>query len=149
MQYHFVRLHDRFRPIAVAVFTKASELADAAGLKLIVVSSYRDPRQQMSLFRQGREPGADGAWTKVGKTITNAMPHQTPHCMTVRGRPAACAIDFALLLDGQYLPDADERWSIIGDAVQSQAHLTAEWGGKWRMRDMGHVELLGWRRLPR
>lgn len=144
---HLNNLDPEFKPLAEQVLAHVSHFCKLLGCTWYIASSYRTPEEQWDLYKKGRKKvGVD--WVRIpGKrVVTNATPGKTPHCLHRDGKPAACAIDIALVEDGAWLPDDDPRWCIVGMAVSLTGHEKLTWGGMWRsLRDMPHVELIGWR----
>lgn len=61
----------------------------------------------------------------------------------------ACAVDVACLDEG-HITWEPPAYSAMWAAVQSAAEglkIPVEWGGDWRMRDLGHVQL-SWKEYP-
>jgi len=152
---HFKKLHPEFRPLAQSVLLHVGSLADLCGIKWYIAASWRSPARQWANYKKGREKiGVD--WVKIqhDNVVTNAVPSQTPHCVTLEGLPgdlipASCALDVALIApDGRgWLSDDDPRWGIVGAAI-GLSGLTGklEWGGMWNsIRDCPHIELKNWR----
>lgn len=93
------------------------------GLRPVVVEGLRTPERQAALYAQGR--------TTPGKIVTNTLRsrHLNGEAADIawldkRGRPTWNA------------PAA--HWDLLGSAAE--AH-NLEWGGRWTMRDMPHMQL--------
>ena len=121
--------------------------ADAAGIDLLVTSTYRDFESQAALYAQGR--------TKPGKVVTNAQPGQSWHNWRR-------AVDVVPLRHGKPVwgtkgdgmddnPTDDERddlelWQRVG-MLGKLAGL--EWAGEWpRFREFPHFQHRGGLSLP-
>jgi peptidoglycan LD-endopeptidase CwlK len=128
-------LHPVFAPIAAEFWQVAAD----AGLDLVLVHAWRDPAVQARLYAQGR--------TAPGRIVTWAQPGDSPHNVTIYGRPASMAIDVAprhVLRLKDWAP-ADPAWQQLG-AIARQIP-GAEWGGDWspRRRDLPHIQRRDWR----
>lgn len=131
------QLHPAFRNAAKAFWVAA----EADGLDLVLVTTWRDPAVQAKLYAQGR--------TEPGKIVTWAKPGQSAHNVTRGGQPASCAIDVAprhVLRFKDWLP-ADPAWASIGEVVERIQGL--EWGGTWpgRKNDQPHIQLRNWKTI--
>lgn len=145
----FEELHPEFRPLAQSILTHVAHLCALSGCKWSIASGFRDPEKQWELYKKGRKQvGVDWVRIQGQSVVTNARPDQTPHCITLQGKPASCAVDIALLQDGKYLPDKDPRWGIIGAAIGlSGATSSVSWGGMFSsIRDFPHIELKDWKK---
>ncbi len=147
---HMNQLHPEFKPLAQELLEVIEEFCEDAGCTFYVASSWRSPGRQMELFKRGRTLiGID--WVRISgqRTVTNARPDQTPHCITLDNEPASCAIDIALTEVGgrTWLPDNDQRWALI-PAAASLVSPNLVSGGFFRsIRDFPHVELINWKEL--
>ncbi|MEL6183372.1 MAG: hypothetical protein AAFU79_02025 [Myxococcota bacterium] len=128
-----------------------------------IMETHRAPERQWQLFRKGRRL-VKGKWHRVGRTVTNARPHQSAHCVTMEdGTPAAMAADFWVVCKvpitwrgkhaqaGHILPDGHAAWACIPAAAWiaggEQVRIGAAFG---TIQDWPHVELADWRkRAPR
>ena len=106
-------------------------LANAAGIDLLVTSTYRDLESQAALFAQGR--------SKPGAIVTNARPGQSWHNWR-------CAFDVVPLRNGKPVwgtsgPDGD-LWRKIGEMGEAAG---LEWAGRWtgKLREMAHFQYTG------
>ena len=102
-------------------------LAKAAGVDLIVTSTYRDAASQDALYAQGR--------TKPGRIVTNAKAGQSWHNWR-------CALDVVPVRNGKPVWDAkDPIWQEVGK-LGKQAEL--EWAGDWkRFKEFPHFQYTG------
>lgn len=123
-------LHTLLRP----TWDRFMRLTRAAGLNPVLTFAYRSRLAQERLYQIGRR-GLEGE-----KTVTNARGGESWHNVERNGVPAALAFDFALIAkDGRHLlADGDEAWQQAGRIAES---LGLTWGGRWRMRDLGHCQL--------
>ncbi len=99
----------------------------AAGIDLLVTSTYRDNASQEALYAQGR--------TKPGKIVTNARAGQSFHNYR-------CAFDVVPLRNGKPVWDSkDPVWQIIG---QIGKKCGLEWAGDWkRFKEFPHFQYTG------
>lgn len=119
-------LHPAARRRAMAML----EACKAAGLDVMVTSTYRDAESQNALYAQGR--------TTPGKIVTNAKAGQSWH-------NHRCAFDIVPLRNGKPVwgtAGADgELWQRIG-AIGKQAGL--EWAGDWKkFKEFPHFQFTG------
>lgn len=101
--------------------------AKAAGIDLLVTSTYRDNDSQTALYAQGR--------TTPGKIVTNAKAGQSWHNYR-------CAVDVVPIVAGKPRWDVkDEVWQKVG-ALGKAAGL--EWAGDWkRFKEYPHFQYTG------
>lgn len=108
----------------------AQELIDqahAAGIDLLVTSTFRDNESQAQLYAQGR--------TAPGPVVTNARPGYSFH-------QHHCAFDVVPLKNGKPLwstsgPDG-QVWATLG---QLGVNLGLEWAGNWKtFREYPHFQ---------
>lgn len=93
------------------------------GYELTLIEGYRSPGRQMRLAAQGPQVTQAGAYMSY---------HQY-----------GLAADCAFVREGKLVISAQDPWVMrayerYGEVAES-AGLT--WGGRWKMRDFGHVEL--------
>jgi peptidoglycan L-alanyl-D-glutamate endopeptidase CwlK len=108
----------------VEAFIKA---ADAAGIDLLVTSTYRDAESQNALYAQGR--------TTPGKVVTNARAGQSFHNFR-------CAVDVVPIRNGKPVWDTkDEAWQTLGKLGKAAG---LEWAGDWkRFKEYPHFQYTG------
>lgn len=106
---------------------KFIQLAHAAGIDLLVTSTYRDNDSQNALYAQGR--------TAPGRIVTNARAGQSWHNYR-------CALDVVPLVNGKPAWNAkDEVWQTVGK-LGKQAGL--EWAGDWKkFKEYPHFQYTG------
>jgi len=145
---HLSQLHPDFHPLAVELLEVLQDFCEDAGCTYYIASSWRSPGRQMELYKRGRKK-VGKRWIRIPGTqkVTNAMPHQTPHCVTRDGEPASCALDIALVDKGAWLKDYDQRWSLIPAAASVVSPLLVSGGFFRGIRDFPHVELQYWKQL--
>lgn len=101
---------------------------EAAGLDVLVTSTYRDFASQAALYAQGR--------TAPGRVITNAGPGASEHNWRR-------ALDFVPLRAGKPVWGTKgedlELWQRIAELAKREGF---EWGGDWaKFRDFPHLQL--------
>lgn len=118
-------------PVCKEKAEKFLSLAKAAGIDLLVTSTYRDHESQAALFAQGR--------TKPGLIVTNARPGQSWHNWR-------CAFDVVPIRNGKPVwgttgPDGD-LWRKVGELGESAG---LEWAGRWKgkLREFAHFQYTG------
>jgi hypothetical protein len=98
----------------------------ADGIALLVHDGLRTFAEQDALYAQGR--------TVKGRIVTHAKGGQSNHNYGL-------AVDLVPVLNGR--PSWDwpaDVWKKLGRAAEAQG---LEWGGRWKMVDMPHVQLHG------
>lgn len=101
--------------------------AKAAGIDLLVTSTYRDAASQQALYDQGR--------TKPGRKVTNAKPGQSWHNWR-------CALDVVPMRAGKPVwgttGEDGKLWLQVGTLGEA---CGLEWAGRWvRFREMAHFQ---------
>ena len=119
-------LDDLLPPVKERV-EKFLNSAKAAGIDLLITSTYRDNASQNALYAQGR--------TKLGKIVTNAKAGQSLHNYR-------CAVDVVPIVAGKPRWDVKEEvWQQVG-ALGKAAGL--EWAGDWkRFKEYPHFQYTG------
>lgn len=115
---------DDLIPPAKARVQSFLEAAKAAGIDLLVTSTYRDNESQNALYAQGR--------TKPGKIVTNAKAGQSWHNYR-------CAVDVVPIVAGKPRWDVkDEVWQQVGKLGKAAG---LEWAGDWkRFKEYPHFQ---------
>ena len=109
---------------------KLIENCKAAGIDLLVTSTYRDNESQDALYAQGR--------TQPGKIVTKAKAGQSFHNYR-------CAVDVVPLVNGKPVWDDTMLWSQIG-GLGKQVGL--EWAGDWQtFKEYPHFQYTGGKTL--
>lgn len=117
---------DDLIPQARVRVDKLIEVCKAAGIDLLVTSTYRDNESQDALYAQGR--------TKPGKIVTKAKAGQSFHNYK-------CAVDVVPLINGKPVWDDTILWSQIG-GLGKQVGL--EWAGDWKgFQEYPHFQYTG------
>ena len=119
-------LDDLLPPVKERV-EKFLSSAKAAGIDLLITSTYRDNASQNVLYAQGR--------TTPGKKVTNAKAGQSWHNYR-------CAVDVVPVVAGKPRWDVkDEVWQQVG-ALGKAAGL--EWAGDWKkFKEYPHFQYTG------
>lgn len=116
----WIRLDPDFQSRLLRVFEAMRALH---GYELVLLEGYRSPERQQQL-------------AALGPHVTNAGMYQSYHQFGL-------AADVAFLREGRVVISERDPWAMRGYELYgelAEAHgLT--WGGRWRMRDYGHVEL--------
>lgn len=103
---------------------------DAAGIDIIITSTYRDNESQNALYAQGR--------TKPGKVVTNAKAGQSYHNYRV-------AFDVVPVVAGKPSWNDAGVWQKIGAIGES---IGLEWAGHWKtFKEFPHFQFTGGLRL--
>ncbi len=103
------------------------EACRAAGIDLLVTSTYRDAESQAALYAQGR--------TAPGKIVTNARPGQSWHNWR-------CAVDVVPLRNGKPVwgtaGEDGKLWARVGTLGEAAG---LEWAGRWKsFRELAHFQ---------
>ena len=119
-------LDDLLPPVKERV-EKFLNAAKAAGIDLLITSTYRDNASQNALYAQGR--------TKPGKIVTNVKAGQSLHNYR-------CAVDVVPIVAGKPRWDVKEEvWQQVG-ALGKAAGL--EWAGDWKkFKEYPHFQYTG------
>jgi len=119
-------LDDLLPPVKERV-EKFLSSAKAAGIDLLITSTYRDNASQNVLYEQGR--------TTPGKKVTNAKAGQSWHNYR-------CAVDVVPVVAGKPRWGVkDEVWQQVG-ALGKAAGL--EWAGDWKkFKEYPHFQYTG------
>ena len=108
----------------VEVFIDACK---AAGIDILVTSTYRDTESQDALFAQGR--------TTPGKIVTNARGGESFHNFR-------CAVDIVPLVNGK--PDWDGSHAVWKEVGRLGKESGLEWAGEWvHFKELAHFQYTG------
>lgn len=115
-----------FRQRLLAVYKSMRE----QGYEMVLLEGYRSPERQAMLQRQGPQ-------------VTQAGPMQSYH-------QHGLAADSAFLREGRLVISEADPWALQGYELfgRESERYGLRWGGRWRMRDYGHVELAGSEKKP-
>lgn len=138
---------ERIRP-ALATADRRWDLLDPDFRQRLLVV-YRIMREEhgyeMVLLEGYRSPERQNRLAAMGNHVTNAAAFQSWHQFGL-------AADSAFMRDGRLVISEKDPWAMRGYTLYGQVaeSVGLTWGGNWRMRDYGHVELrrLGVRPRP-
>jgi peptidoglycan LD-endopeptidase CwlK len=113
----------RLKPEYTALLLKIFKKMEEHGYTMAILEGYRSPERQNAL-------------AAMGPTVTNAAAFQSWH-------QYGLAADCAFLRDGKIIISDKDPWAmrgyqLYGEVVES---LGLVWGGRWKMKDLGHAEL--------
>lgn len=93
------------------------------GYRMTLIEGYRSPERQAQLFAEGEH---------VTKAKANMSYHQY-----------GLAADCAFFRDGKIVISERDPWAMRGYELYGQIaeQLGLTWGGRWQLKDFGHVEL--------
>ena len=99
------------------------DMGEHHGYRMVLIEGYRSPERQTTLANQVAH-------------VTNARAFQSYH-------QYGLAADIAFFRDGKLVISEADPWAmrgyqLFGTVAEAQG-LT--WGGRWKLRDFGHVEL--------
>ncbi|MCB1899640.1 MAG: M15 family metallopeptidase [Rhodocyclaceae bacterium] len=116
----WIRLDDAFRQRLLLVFRT---LRERHGYEPVLLEGYRSPERQARL-------------AALGPHITRAGALMSYH-------QYGLAADIAFVADGKIVIDENDPWAARGYRLYGEIaeSLGLTWGGRWTMRDFGHVEL--------
>jgi peptidoglycan L-alanyl-D-glutamate endopeptidase CwlK len=116
----WVLLDDNFSQRLLVVFKIMKE---QHGYEMALLEGYRSPSRQDSL-------------AKMGSSVTNAKAYQSYHQFGL-------AADCAFKRDGKLVVTEKDPWAMRGYQLYGEVAKSVglNWGGDWKMMDLGHVEL--------
>lgn len=93
------------------------------GYEVALIEGYRSPERQTELAAQGGH-------------VTQAAAYMSYH-------QYGLAADCAFVRDGKLVISERDAWAARGYALYGEVAESVGliWGGRWRMRDLGHIEL--------
>jgi peptidoglycan L-alanyl-D-glutamate endopeptidase CwlK len=93
------------------------------GYRMVLLEGYRSPERQQML-------------ANLGTHVTNAKAFQSYHQFGL-------AADSAFYRDGKLIISERDAWAMEGYRLYGEyaESVGLVWGGRWQMRDLGHVEL--------
>lgn len=96
----------------------------------------REQGYEMALLEGYRSPERQNQLASMGDHVTNARAFQSYH-------QYGLAADCAFLRDGKLVISERDPWAMRGYELYGQeaAALGLTWGGGWKLKDFGHVEL--------
>jgi peptidoglycan L-alanyl-D-glutamate endopeptidase CwlK len=91
---------------------------------------------QMALLEGYRSPERQALLARLGSSVTNAGAYQSYH-------QYGLAADSAFYRDGKIMISERDPWALEGYRLYGEyaESVGLVWGGRWRMLDLGHVEL--------
>jgi peptidoglycan L-alanyl-D-glutamate endopeptidase CwlK len=105
---------------------KFIDTCKAAGIDILITSTYRDFESQNALYAQGR--------TAAGKIVTNAKAGQSFHNYKV-------AFDFVPIVNGKAVWNDVALFNVCG-VIAEQCGL--EWAGRWKkFKELAHCQYTG------
>jgi peptidoglycan LD-endopeptidase CwlK len=113
-------LDDDFRQRLLRVYRLMRE---RHGYEMVLIEGYRSPQRQALL-------------QAMGPHVTQAGPNESYH-------QHGLAADSAFLRDGVLVISEKDPWAMEGYRLYGELAeaMGLTWGGRWKMRDYGHVEL--------
>ncbi len=131
---------EHVHPVLVSVMDQVLRKLAHSREPFKVYSGLRTYAEQAKLYEQGR--------VTVGKIVTKAQPGQSMHNYGL-------AVDLAPLNtvtddDDVWWPDPEERSGVIWFHLENillevtqemDIELDVEWGGRWKFRDVPHVQI--------
>lgn len=114
------RLDPEFAQRLLRVF---KEMRERHGYEMVLLEGFRSPQRQAEL-------------AALGPHVTQAGPNMSYH-------QYGLAADAAFLRDGRVVISERDPWAQRGYELYGEiaAATGLEWGGRWQMRDLGHIEL--------
>ena len=138
----------RVNPAARRKFKAVLAHVRGRGLPLLVWEVYRSREQQRALYAQGR---TNAELLKVGYTPEEIATYRAQgylaskpvvtKILNPRYHGTGRAMDCCWLVDGKPTWNVDMSWwEMYGRAAEAHA---LKWGGRWKMRDLPHVQYEG------
>lgn len=114
------KLDENFSQRLLMVF---KVMAQRYGYDMTILEGYRSPERQNKL-------------ASMGAHVTNAKAFQSYHQFGL-------AADCAFKRDGKVIISEQDPWAMRGYELYGQVaeSFGLHWGGRWKMMDLGHVEL--------
>lgn len=120
------------QPLALEFITQCRE----AKIEVLITCTYRSGEEQDRLYAQGR--------SEKGRIVTYARAGQSPHNLSINGKPAARAFDAYPLANGKpiFTKSGPERltWLKMGEIATA---LGLQWGGNFKVlfKDFPHFQM--------
>jgi peptidoglycan L-alanyl-D-glutamate endopeptidase CwlK len=113
-------------PVVAAKASAFVAACRAAGIDVLITSTYRDHESQNALYAQGR--------TAPGARATNAKGGQSWH-------NHRCAFDFVPIVNGKAMWNDARTFKRCGAIAES---LGLEWAGRWKsFSELAHCQYTG------
>ncbi|MGZ3184084.1 MAG: M15 family metallopeptidase [Telluria sp.] len=118
-----------------------------AGFSQRLLLAFRIMRERygydMALLEGYRSPARQDQLAAQGSSVTNARAWQSYH-------QYGLAADCAFWRDGKLVISEKDPWALRGYQLYGAVaeSLGLVWGGRWKMLDLGHIELHSPRRAP-
>lgn len=117
----------RLDPTFGAALVQLLGRMDSIGLPFRLVEGYRTPERQRWLYEQGRSrPGAVVTHADGEAKKSRHQSGRAADCYPVRGGRVWIP------------PTTSDIWRLYGSVAEQ---MGLSWGGRWKMRDLPHVEL--------
>lgn len=110
-------LSPRFRPLAMEFLARLVE----AGIHVLIVDTLRTPAEHQANLAKGV------SWTARSKHLTGDAMDVVPYSVWT-SEPGGDKVSWN---------SQDPAYATLGAIAES---LGLRWGGRWKQRDMGHVE---------
>lgn len=129
---------EQIRPMLVSASRDWALLDEAFRQRLLLAFKLMEERYgyKMALLEGYRSPGRQNLLAGMGSSVTNAAAFQSYH-------QYGLAADCAFLRDDKLVISERDPWAMrgyqrYGEVAES---VGLGWGGRWKMMDLGHVEL--------
>lgn len=111
---------------------------DFMGAALAVFSRMEARGYPLALLEGYRSPGRQDALADSSVLVTNARAYQSKHQFGL-------ALDAAPVRDGRLVISENDPWALaayraLGEEAEKAGLV---WGGRWKLRDYGHIEVAG------
>jgi peptidoglycan L-alanyl-D-glutamate endopeptidase CwlK len=116
---------NQLHPVVAAKAGAFVAACKAAGIAVLIYSTYRDHESQDAIYAQGR--------TEPGPKVTNAKGGQSYH-------QYRCAFDFVPTINSVAQWNDRKAYAKCGAIAEA---LGFEWGGRWTSPDMPHCQFTG------
>lgn len=121
---------------------KIQQAMAVLGREMRPTDGARTQEQQYQIWRQGRQiPGPFATAQKpLGSTVTNADGVVKKSNHQIKSDGFGHAVDMTFWVDGAPSWADDLPWELYGCMAEA---LGLKWGGRWRVPDKPHIELVG------
>ncbi|WP_246116319.1 M15 family metallopeptidase [Denitromonas halophila] len=129
---------EQIRPGVMDASRNWSQLDDDFTRRLLFVIQAMRERYgyEITLLEGYRSPDRQARLAALGSRVTQAVAYMSYH-------QYGLAADCAFVRDGKLIISENDPWAMRGYALYGELaeSVGLTWGGRWRMRDFGHVEL--------